>query len=390
MVSSLRRVVTRYGLPALSFFSRRRVGRDSFALNAVMRAMVRGNLIEVKEPVRPCAAFHHRSALEILQPVSNKYSDHSSVLHRLIGNKLILIANTMMQGVNTGERINTAYGENESTEQYRARLSRQILLWGSKIRDNPNIVCLMLQEAPVAEDFAWFKEELLLNLPDDWQVDNLYIDNSKWGVVTVINTKELAASAMLKDYTEAIDIDEISERFRSVEMTDILGNTRTLSNLHLPHGAPQEAFREILKNVLRESLDSSIYQDGGEIEHDFIGDYNLSPEEINELCTEVLESDEFKKHHSLWNIGFEFYSSESGHLKFNGSRISVDGALSIKIKQSQKDEKHYRFRSESFDYNMLLTLLTAVIFSSDSFSDNKANQQAQVEQSDKSYQVFKP
>jgi len=246
-------------------------------------------------------------------------------------------------------RTNTAFGHNEDNEQYRARIRDNVEKLTAEIRNNPDTAYIVCQEAPIRDDLDYFKSLLVENLPDNWPIDRLYIDDTNWGVVTLINLEQIACERVESiDLTVGLEIDRINERCRTVKVTQAGEDERFVTNLHLPHDSPEEACKGILYRAIKHKMMQPGEKKGS---HTLCGDWNIQPDVLSDLVHEVLEDIKreegtFDAEHPV-SVNATIYSSPGGHLKADGSKLSVDASLLITFEPSSRYD--YSYKSESFD-----------------------------------------
>ena len=260
-------------------------------------------------------------------------------------------------------RTNTAFGHNEDDAQYRARIEDNVLKLAKELHENPNAPFIVCQEAPIGENFKYFKNLLEQHLPEHWLLERLYVDNTEWGVVTLINRDKVGCELIERlDLTGGISVGQLDARCRTFKLTVEGREDRFLTNIHLPHQSPEIACKGLLYNVIKHKMTQKGDKTGS---HVICGDWNIEFDALSEIINQVLaeiqsEEEHFDQEHPV-SIKITFFCSPEGHLKADGSKLSVDGALLVSFKRSSKYE--YSFNWEPFEKGSA-TLLGIIIVSS--------------------------
>lgn len=336
-------------------------------------------LAEVNKILRPSALYKEmfpgRSPLASRSPLNNLYipkiaTENLSIKqltdlekdlsdHKLYTKPTsdVLAGNVMKKGSSKENFTNNAFGLNETFEEYRARLERLADTIVEKIRENPNVNNLSFQEAPIKEDYEYFKQILEKKLPGNWK-----FYNSAYGVLTALNTDKYQC----EDISESIQLTSgmdfgpkdnryKDDRFRSFKVQAAGEEPWILTNLHVPHDSPQAALKNLFVNLLKYHLDNI---PRGGIKHVICGDWNATPAELDaayeEACAEIEE--QYKDKFSFIqqaSVVAELASSVNGHqkaLKLGQERpdvITVDGMVTININSDSK----YSNRSKHVDFD---------------------------------------
>ena len=297
---------------------------------------------------------------------SNTSSDHLLTVFEL-GHKdrLFFSWNTMMQAntfrdaMGNIKKTNTAFGHTENDEEYRRRIASNVNTISELLHNNPNIMAFKLQEAPIRDHRVFFESLLKSKLPKHWDPDQLLIKTTEWGVMTLINHSRFNTTAKVLDLTEGITIREINERCQTIALTQG-DKTELLTNVHLPHGDPEAAFLAFLINAIKHRMhqtDASPYK-----RHTIAGDFNIEPPALKRLiqtAQNIVEKDLNALGMDVpMHIKLSFFYSHEGHLKCDGLKKSVDGALSMEFNRS--DQHEYTFNSERIQDEPLILGIVAM------------------------------
>jgi exonuclease III len=276
--------------------------------------------------------------------------------------------NLMMQAKSSqregqAPRSNTAFGHTENQTQYQDRIKENVLKLSEELHNNPDTPYIVFQEAPIGDNYEYFKTELEKNMPKNWCLEHVYMDNTNWGVVTFINKKKMDCKQIERlDLTEGIPVNQLDIRCRTFKLTKNDASVLFLTNIHLPHDSPEAACKGIIRNVIWSQMITPGAKKG---EHIIVGDWNIEPTKLDELTKEVvaeIQRDEhcFDKNHPV-HLDLSLFSSPEGHLKANGSTLSVDGALFIRFEPSDKNEYTYSFNAEPIERGTAVLTAIAIV-----------------------------
>lgn len=341
--------------------------------------------MRLKSTFRPFASRLHKAIygassplpVNIIRPMPTRIDDtsmlqkstfsQSSSDHKLIVDRKgqSIQWNLMMQAkysVREGQapRTNTAFGHNEDDHQYRARIRSNVLKLIDEIRDNPETAFVVCQEAPIGKYMDYFQSLLVDNLPETWPVEHLYMDNTTWGVFTLINRKKISCEHVEHmDLTAGLEIKDIGERCRTVKICQAGEEDRFVTNVHLPHNSPEEACKGIVYRAIKHKMMQPGEKRGS---HLICGDWNIQPCVLSNIIKQVFddlkrEEKSFDPEHPV-SVSTTIYSSLGGHLKADNSKLSVDASLLIVFQPS--DQNNYWFKFESFtEANLSFLVLIA-------------------------------
>lgn len=290
------------------------------------------------------------SSIQYNRPAHNKsffspyLSDHKMYFNAHTGH---LTWNIMMQGkvsIRAGKkRANTAFEHEELDIIYQMRLDTVVIALAAQLKNNPAINIISLQEGPIAQDYEYFKSLVEQHFPPEWQLNHahIYVDNTRWGVITIINLHRIRCTQInLIDLTRELSIIDIDVRCRSFSLINENSHTM-LTTVHLPHDNPKEAFKLIFERILR-----SMHQKNSKstIEyHDLLGDLNIEINELDELMKDGINSFN-RSHQDKFKINISVCPSIKGHLKADGSVLTVDYLIRIVMTPAAENEYTINYR----------------------------------------------
>lgn len=291
------------------------------------------------------------SSSQAHSPIHPKTSDHRGFTYPQQEELIhVLVYNMMMQAKSRKDRttgqitgFNNGFKIEESAEEYQRRIQAIAQKVQEIIKSDPGIAVIALQEAPINdEDVAHIKQAIQTAYEgctfDSHKEESFFMDYTQWGVMTVIHAQRLqnATITLDQDFAHAIQdqgIKDLEIRVRTFKIHQS-GQTRTLTNLHLPHDAPDVACKLVLKTALQRLLEGDITQ---KQLHEIVGDWNLHPTRIAGLFEEALH--ELKQ--TLPGplpvaIRAHVYPNMEGHLDSSNRMKSVDALLHLTVEPSEQ------------------------------------------------------
>lgn len=253
--------------------------------------------------------------------------------HRMFINNGVLNWNMMMQAKERAKgEYNNGFRKSETKLEYQTRLRTIAQFIAYNIANDPSISCISLQEAPVDEvDLQVFTQALEENLPSEWkgQYSSLYVDHTSWGIFTLVNKNKIKCDEVTREeILNETSIKDIDIRCRTYSLSqNNETKKRLVTTLHLPHGDPESAFRQVFKRILSQTKNQDFK------DHDIVGDYNIPSSRLKELIDEELEI--FKKGEpKSFDINVTICPSIDGHIDMNRGHLTVDHQITLKMTPS--------------------------------------------------------
>lgn len=347
-------------------------------------------LLEAK-PYSPLFQTTLSDSVQQLGDLSKDFSDHLMFLLKIPGlpfNALVLDFNAMMQAF-FSTRPNTAFGETEDPFSYRVRIRTYLNFILEVIRHNPELAMITLQEAPIKEHWEYMQHFIEMYFPEEWKLSNpnIHADHTHWGVCTIFNVTKLqsAPPKRIDDFTKSLenrkDIKDIAIRCRTFEVNIPNSNVRYMANGHFQHNKPELAckayFEQALLHIAKQieckyqqalaQTESKEVTDITLIEEILVicADFNLSPRQIDQIFTEIMDEYNQKNLYPPISVDVEIHVSLKGHCKYQDPAIStprptvdVDAVVSVKVRRSE--ERRYTLHYENIAAIALATMMLGI------------------------------
>ena len=241
--------------------------------------------------------------------------------------------NTAMRSLKRGPGpldFNTGLNMNESIEAYEERMYKNGILFGkAAIKSSIGNVL----EGPIhLQGQIRFQEGLDHASKDRFKIE----DVTKWGVLTISN-REFLPKGMLRRSIRSFNEHNLESR---IVMFKIPSYGTRFTTLHLPHGNPKEALT-VYVNSIAENISRAIEKGHLTSTQVCSGDFNLPPDVIEMEVRQKLEN--LFPSDLKMQLQSSIYYNEKGHLRTNGSFITVDASVSVLL---QIDPMHLSYAQD--------------------------------------------
>lgn len=279
--------------------------------------------------------------------------------------------NTMMQA--TGN--NTAYKDYvETDEEYIVRYTKILDALNQELRSSDSIdfdtEIIALQEAPIKNHLLFVEKYINTHFPDEWRINhsNVTYDSTSWGVLTLIkhNPSKTSKPYLDSTLTQGIPIKSIDIRCRTFAMLTDSNKLIKLTNLHLPHGNPEEAFTAFMTNVVRD-----IIQNGAT--RKVFGDFNIDAERMDLIVRQIIIKEiESAPQGNItpFTLSTQILSSREGHIKQDARKVNVDACIVFEKKPSEEFSFNVNITNDKFAISFFAVLASTLFVGVAAFDED--------------------